>query len=192
MSAESTTTTPATTTTTPLPAGTWKVDPVHSSVEFQVKHLGIATVKGQFTEFEGTLEVSPDGASAYGTVKTASVNTREPQRDTHLRSADFFEVDKYPEIGFRSTAIRPAGEDEFEIDGDLSIHGITRPVTLKGTLEGIEPEDHQGNTRVGVSATGQINRSDFEMRFNAALGSGNVVVSDKVKILVDVSAVKEG
>jgi polyisoprenoid-binding protein YceI len=192
MSAESTATTPAAPATTPLPAGTWKVDPVHSSVEFQVKHLGIATVKGQFTEFEGTLDIGPEGSSAYGTVKTASVNTREPQRDEHLRSVDFFEVDKYPEIGFRSTAIRPTGEDEFEIDGDLSIHGITRPVTLKGTLEGIEPEDHQGNTRVGVSATGQINRSDFEMRFNAALGSGNVVVSDKVKILVDVSAVKEG
>jgi polyisoprenoid-binding protein YceI len=178
--------------TTPLPAGTWKVDPVHSSVEFQVKHLGIATVKGQFTEFEGTLDVGPEGASAYGTVKTASVNTREPQRDDHLRSADFFEVDRYPEIDFRSTAIRPTGEDEFEIIGDLSLHGVTRPVTLQATLEGIEPEDHQGNTRIGVSATGQLNRSDFNMRFNAALGSGNVVVSDKVKILVDVSAVKEG
>jgi polyisoprenoid-binding protein YceI len=180
----------AATASTPLPAGTWKVDPVHSSVEFHVKHLGIATVKGQFNEFEGTLEVGPEGASAYGTVKTASVNTREPQRDAHLRSADFFEVDKYPEIAFRSSAIRPTTEDEFEIDGDLSIHGVTRPVTLRATLEGIEPEDHQGNTRVGVSATGQINRSDFEMRFNAALGSGNVVVSDKVKILVEVSAVK--
>ncbi len=173
-----------------VPTGTWKVDPVHSSVEFQVKHLGIATVKGQFKEFEGTLEVGPEGAVAYGTVKTASVDTREPQRDEHLRSADFFEVEKYPEIGFRSTAIRATGEDEFEIDADLSIHGITRPVTLKTTLEGYEPEDHQGKTRVGLSASAQINRSDFEMRFNAALGSGNMVVSDKVKILVDVSAVK--
>ena len=173
-----------------VPAGTWKVDPVHSSVEFQVKHLGIATVKGQFKEFEGTLEVGPDGAVAYGTVKTTSVDTREPQRDDHLRSADFFEVEKYPEIGFRSTAIRATGEDEFEIDADLSIHGVTRPVTLKATLEGYEPEDHQGKTRVGISASTQINRSDFEMRFNAALGSGNMVVSDKVKILVDVSAVK--
>ena len=134
---------------------------------------------------------APTGAVAYGTVKTASVDTREPQRDDHLRSADFFEVEKYPEIGFRSTAIRPTGEDEFEIDADLSIHGVTRPVTLKATLEGYEPEDHQGNTRVGISASAQINRSDFEMRFNAALGSGNMVVSDKVKILVDVSAVKQ-
>jgi polyisoprenoid-binding protein YceI len=173
-----------------VPAGTWKVDPVHSSVEFQVKHLGISTVKGQFKEFEGTLEFGPEGAVAYGTVKTASVDTREPQRDDHLRSADFFEVEKYPEIGFRSTAIRATGEDEFEIDADLSIHGVTRPVTLKATLEGYEPEDHQGKTRVGLSASTQINRSDFEMRFNAALGSGNMVVSDKVKILVDVSAVK--
>ena len=114
-----------------VPTGTWNVDPVHSSVEFQVKHLGIATVKGQFNEFEGALEVGPEGAVAYGTVQTASVDTREPQRDNHLRSADFFEVDTYPEISFRSTAIHPTGEDEFEIVADLSIHGVTRPVTLK-------------------------------------------------------------
>jgi polyisoprenoid-binding protein YceI len=179
------------TATSVLPTGTWKVDPVHSSVEFQVKHLGIATVKGLFKEFEGTLEAGPDGAVAYGTVQTTSVDTREPARDEHLRSADFFEVDKYPQIDFRSTAIRTTGEDEFEIVGDLSIHGVTRSVTLQGTVEGIEPEDHQGQTRVGLSAHTQINRSDFEMRFNAALGSGNVVVSDKVKILVEISAVKQ-
>jgi polyisoprenoid-binding protein YceI len=175
-----------------VPTGTWKVDPVHSSVEFHVKHLGIATVKGQFKEFEGTVEVGSNGAVAYGTVKTASVDTREPQRDDHLRSADFFEADTYPEIAFRSTAIRPTGEDEFAIEGDLTIHGVTRSVTLDATLEGTEPKDHQGNTRVGISAHTQINRSDYEMRFNAALGSGNVVVSDKVKILVEVSAVKVG
>ncbi|HVR05998.1 MAG TPA: YceI family protein [Solirubrobacteraceae bacterium] len=174
-----------------IPAGTWKVDPVHSSVEFHVKHLGIATVKGQFKEFEGTLESGPDGVVAYGTVNTASVDTREPQRDEHLRSADFFEVDRYPEIGFRSTEIRPTGEDEFEIVADLTIHGVTRSVTLQATLEGVEPQDPQGNSRVGVSASTQISRGDFEMRFNAALGSGNLVVGDRVKILVDVSAVKQ-
>ncbi len=179
----------ATPTKTSLPTGTWKVDPVHSGVEFQVKHLGIATVKGQFNEFEGTVEVGPDGAKAYGTVKTASVDTREPRRDEHLRSADFFEVDKYPEIDFRSTAIRPTGEDELEIDGELTIHGVTRGITLKAEIEGTET-DLQGNDRVGLSASAQINRSDYEMKFNAALGSGNVVVSDKVKILVDISAVK--
>ncbi len=174
----------STATQTALPTGTWKVDPVHSSVEFHVKHLGIATVKGQFKEFEGTLEVSPEGSRAYGTVKVASVDTREPQRDAHLRSPDFFDADQYPEIAFQSTAIRPLDEDTFEIDGDLSIHGVTRSLTLKATLEGTET-DPQGNPRVGLSATAQIDRSDYEMKFNMALGSGNVVVSDKVKILLE-------
>ena len=177
-------------TETILPTGTWKVDPVHSSVEFQVKHLGIATVKGQFKEFEGTVEVGPEGATAYGTVQTASVDTREPQRDEHLRSADFFEVASYPEIDFRSTAIRTTtGEDELEIDGELTIHGVTRSITLKAEIEGTET-DLQGNDRVGLSASAQINRSDYKMKFNAALGSGNVVVSDRVKILVNISAVR--
>jgi polyisoprenoid-binding protein YceI len=176
--------------TTPLPTGTWRVDPVHSSVEFQVKHLGIATVKGQFTEFEGTLEIGADGARASGSVEVASVDTREPQRDAHLRSADFFEVESFPRIEFASTAIRPLDEDEFEIDADLTIHGVTQPVTLKAVFEGAET-DPQGNERVGVSASAQINRSQFGIKFNAALGSGNVVVSDRVKILVDVSAVKQ-
>jgi polyisoprenoid-binding protein YceI len=176
--------------TTPLPTGTWKVDPVHSSVEFQVKHLGIATVKGQFTEFEGTLEIGADGARASGSVEVASVDTREAQRDAHLRSADFFEVESFPRIEFASTAIRPLDEDELEIDADLTIHGVTQPVTLKAVFEGAET-DPQGNERVGVSASAQINRSQFGMKFNAALGSGNVVVSDRVKILVEVSAVKQ-
>jgi polyisoprenoid-binding protein YceI len=186
MSAESAVATP---TETSLPTGTWTVDPVHSSVEFQVKHLGIATVKGQFKEFEGTVEVGAEGARAYGTVQTASVDTREPQRDEHLRSADFFEVDTYPTIDFRSTAINSAGADELEIEGELTIHGVTRPITLRAEIEGTET-DLQGNDRVGLSASAQINRSDYGMKFNAALGSGNVVVSDKVKILVDISAVK--
>jgi polyisoprenoid-binding protein YceI len=174
---------------TSLPAGTWKVDPVHSAVEFHVRHLGIATVKGLFKEFEGTLEVGPEGAHGYGTVKVDSVDTREPQRDDHLRSADFFEVATYPEIAFDSTAIRPAGDEEFEIEGNLTIHGVTRGVTLQATLEGTEV-DMQGNDRVGISASTQINRSDYGMKFNAALGSGNMVVSDKVKIQLEASLVR--
>jgi polyisoprenoid-binding protein YceI len=181
---------PASASTAPLPTGTWKVDPVHSSVEFHVKHLGIATVKGQFKEFEGTLEVGPDGASATGTVEVGSVDTREPARDEHLRSADFFAADRFPRIAFRSTAIRALDEEEFEIDADLTIHGVTRQVTLKAEFEG-EETDHQGNERVGVSASTQISRNDFDIKFNAALGSGNLVVADKVKILVEVSAVKQ-
>jgi polyisoprenoid-binding protein YceI len=177
--------------TVSLPTGTWQVDPVHSSVEFQVKHLGIATVKGQFKQFEGTLEVTPEGVSAHGKVDVASVDTREPQRDAHLRSADFFDVDQHPEITFASTAIRPLDEDTFDIEGDFTVHGVTRPLTLKATVEGTET-DPQGNPRVGLSATAQINRSDHDMKFNMALGSGNVVVSDKVKVLLDISAVKAG
>jgi polyisoprenoid-binding protein YceI len=176
--------------TTPLPTGTWKVDPIHSSVEFQVKHLGIATVKGRFNEFEGTLEVGPDGAGAFGTVEVASVDTREPARDEHLRSADFFEAERFPQITFQSTRIRPLDDEEFEIDANLTIHGVTRQVTLKAVFEGAET-DHQGNDRVGVSASTQINRGDYDIKFNAALGSGNLVVADKVKILVEVSAVKQ-
>jgi polyisoprenoid-binding protein YceI len=176
-------------TQTPLPTGTWKVDPVHSSVEFQVKHLGIATVKGQFKEFEGTLEVTPEGIHAHGKASVASVDTREPQRDAHLRSPDFFDADTHPEITFSSTAIRPIDEDTFEIEGDFTIRAITRPLKLVATLEGTET-DHEGHPRVGVSAVAQINRSDFDMKFNMALGSGNVVVGDKVKILLDLSAVK--
>jgi polyisoprenoid-binding protein YceI len=178
----------STDTATALPTGTWKVDPVHSGVEFQVKHLGIATVKGQFTEFEGTLEVGPDGAKAYGTVKVASVNTREPARDEHLRSPDFFDAATHPEISFQSTEITARDEDEFKIVGDLSIHGVTRSVAFNATLEGTET-DPQGNPRVGVSAVATINRSEFDMKFNAALGSGNMMVSDKVKIVLDISAV---
>ncbi len=172
-----------------LPKGTWKVDPVHSSVEFQVKHLGIAKVKGQFKEFEGTLEVGPDAVKAYGTVNVASVDTREPQRDGHLRSPDFFDADSHPQITFQSVDVRELGEDTFEIEGDLTIHGVRRRVTLNAVLEGAET-DPQGNERVGVSATAEINRSEHEMKFNAALGSGNMLVSDKVKILLDLSAVK--
>jgi polyisoprenoid-binding protein YceI len=178
-------------TQTALPTGTWNVDPVHSSVEFHVKHLGIATVKGKFKEFEGTLEVTPEGTTAYGTVKVASVDTGEPQRDGHLLSADFFDAENIPEITFKSTAITPKGDDEFEITGDFAIHGVTKPLTLDATLEGTET-DHEGHPRVGLSATAQINRSDYDMKFNMALGSGNVVVSDKVKILLEISAVKAG
>ncbi|HEY4810652.1 MAG TPA: YceI family protein [Solirubrobacteraceae bacterium] len=181
----------ATTAQTALPTGTWNVDPIHSSVEFQVKHLGIATVKGHFGEFEGTLEVTPEGINAYGSAETASVDTREPQRDAHLRSADFFDVENHPKITFQSTSVKAIDDEDFEIEGDFTLHGITRPLKLIATLEGTET-DPQGNERVGVSATAQISRSDHDIKFNMALGSGNVAVGDKVKILLDISAVKAG
>ena len=179
-------------TRTAVPTGTWAVDPSHSRVEFQVKHLGIATVRGNFSDLEGTLEIGDDPASirASGSVDVASVNTGEPTRDDHLRSPAFFHVDEHPRIEFESTAIEPLDEDTFEITGDLTLHGVTREITLKAEVAGTE-EDPWGNERVGLEVTGQLNRGDYGMTFNQALGSGNMLVSDKVKLALDISAVKQ-
>jgi polyisoprenoid-binding protein YceI len=176
---------------TVVPTGTWKLDPVHTNVGFSVKHMGVSTVRGQFTDFDGTLEVHEDGsAKAYATIKTASVDTKEPQRDEHLRSPDFFNAEAHPEITFESTAISPKGEDTLEITGDLAINGVTREIVLDAEITGTDV-DPQGNTRVGLEITGELSRQDHEMKFNAALGSGNLVVSDRVKLALDISAVKQ-
>jgi polyisoprenoid-binding protein YceI len=181
----------STTAITAIPTGTWNVDPVHSGVEFRVKHLGIATVKGLFREYEGHIEVGDDLAStrAYGKINPASIDTGEPKRDEHLRSPDFFDVESYPEITFESTSIEIVDEDEFHVTGDLTMHGVTKPITLHVEVTGTE-EDPWGNTRVGLEAQGDLSRSDWGMKFNQALGSGNMVVSDKVRIGIDISAVK--
>jgi polyisoprenoid-binding protein YceI len=182
----------STATVTVVPTGTWKIDPGHSNVEFSVKHLGIATVRGRFHEFEGALEIGEDLASAraYGTVQTASVYTNEEQRDNHLRSEDFFHAEAHPELSFESTAIRQVDDDAFEIEGELTMRGITRPITLKAEVQGIE-SDPWGNERVGLEVTGRLNRGDWGMTFNQALGSGNVLVSDRVKLSLDISAIKQ-
>jgi polyisoprenoid-binding protein YceI len=179
-------------TTTLIPTGTWAVDPAHSSVEFQVKHMGIATVRGSFNRFEGALEVGPGGElKAYGTVEAASVDTNEPQRDDHLRSPDFFHVDEHPQLTFESTSIEQIDDETYEIKGNLTMHGVTREITLRAELTGNDV-DPWGNERVGLEVRGQLNRGDYGMRFNQVLGSGNMLVSDKVKLLLDVSAVKQG
>jgi polyisoprenoid-binding protein YceI len=178
-----------TATATLIPTGTYTVDPAHSRVGFSVKHLGIATVRGAFGTFEGGLELGEDSAVAYGTVQAASVDTNEPQRDDHLRSGDFFDVERFPEIAFRSTAIRPLDEDSFEVVGDLTIHGVTREVALDAEIQGSEI-DPWGNERVALEITGQLNRADFDMKFNQVLGSGNMLVSDRVKLSLDISAIK--
>jgi polyisoprenoid-binding protein YceI len=176
-----------------VPTGTWKIDPAHSNVEFSAKHLGIATVRGKFNEFEGTLEIGDDLASAraYGTVSAASVTTNEDQRDDHLRSEDFFHAEVHPELTFESTAIRPLDEDSFEIVGELTMRGVTRPITLRADVQGTE-SDPWGNERVGLEVTGKLNRRDWGMTFNQALGSGNVLVSDRIKLSLDISAIKQG
>ena len=173
-----------------IPTGTWTVDPAHSRVEFAVKHMGIATVRGNFATFEGKLAIGPDGAHASGTAETASINTDEPQRDAHLRSPDFFDADVNPQVSFTSTEITPVDEDTFRIVGELTMHGITKPVTLHAEVQGVDI-DPWGNERVGLEVTGQISRGDWDMKFNQALGSGNMLVSDKVKLALDISAIKQ-
>ena len=179
-----------TATPTQIPTGTWSVDPSHSRVEFRVKHLGIATVRGNFGRFEGALEIDDAGARAYGTVAADSVDTGDDKRDAHLRSGDFFEVERHPEIAFRSASIEPTGEHTFRIAGDLTIRGITHELTLEAEVTGTE-QDPWGNDRVGLEVTGELDRADYGMTFNQALGSGNVLVSDRVRLHLDVSAVRQ-
>jgi polyisoprenoid-binding protein YceI len=179
--------------TTPLIAtGTWTVDPAHSNVEFSVKHMGIANVRGKFTEFEGTLEIGDDlGSSrAHGKVKVESIDTNEEQRDAHLRSADFFDVERYPEITFESTRVEPVDDESSQVYGKLTMHGITREVKVDVVVQGTDT-DPWGNERAGLEAVATLLRSDFDMKFNQALGSGNVLVGDKVNVSLDISAVKQ-
>jgi polyisoprenoid-binding protein YceI len=174
------------------PTGTWVVDAGHSKVGFAVKHMGIATVRGEFTEFEGTLEIGDDlsSAKARGTVKAASVDTNESQRDEHLRSADFFNAEVHPNLEFESTAIEPIDDETFRITGDLTMNGVTNEVVLTAEINGTDI-DPWGNERVGLEVTGQVNRGDYGMKFNQALGSGNMLVADKVKLALDISAAKQ-
>jgi polyisoprenoid-binding protein YceI len=182
-----------TATTTLVPTGTWKADQAHSKAGFAVKHMGIATVRGEFTEFEGTLEVGDDlsTAKAYGSVKVASVDTNEPQRDEHLRSPDFFDAGAYPELSFQSTGIEPLDDETFRITGNLTLHGVTREIQLEAVVQGADT-DPWGNERVGLEIVGELSRGDYGMKFNQALGSGNLLVGDKVKLALDISAVKQG
>jgi polyisoprenoid-binding protein YceI len=175
-----------------IPTGTWVVDPSHSRVGFAVKHMGIATVRGHFNEYEGRLEVGEDLAHtrAYGTVKTTSISTDWDQRDQHLKSPDFFDVEQYPELKFESTKIEQVDDETFRIIGNLEMHGVTKEITLEAVVDGTDV-DPQGNERIGLEVVSQLSRGDFDMKFNMAMGSGNTVVSDKVKIEIDVSAVKQ-
>ena len=150
-----------------IPTRTWIVDAAHSTIGFAVKHMGIANVRGRFTEFEGTLEVGEDlaSSSAKGTVKVASITTEEPQRDEHLRSADFFDVEEFPEIRFESTLVEAIDDESTRVVGNLTMHGVTKEVKLKAVVEGTDV-DPSGKERTGVEVIGVLNRSDFDMKFN--------------------------
>jgi polyisoprenoid-binding protein YceI len=178
-------TSPATTART-----TWKLDPSHTTIEFSAKHMMITTVKGRFTEFEGTIladDQSFANSEVHATLKAASIDTRSDQRDTHLRSADFLDVENFPEVTFRSTRIDGAKE-EFKLTGDLTIRGVTRPITLDVTYEGAG-KDPWGGQRVSFSANGKFDRRDYGLTWNVALETGGILVSTEIKIAIEAQAV---
>jgi polyisoprenoid-binding protein YceI len=180
----------ATRTAPVIPTGTWTVDPAHSSVEFSVKHMGIANVRGKFSDFDGTLEMKGALADSRvrGSVRVASIDTGETQRDDHLRSPDFFNVEEFPEITFESTRIEAIDDESSRVFGNLTMHGVTREIKLEVVIQGTDT-DPSGNTRAGLEVVGKLKRSDWDMKFNQALGSGNVLVGDKVAVSLDISAV---
>jgi polyisoprenoid-binding protein YceI len=170
-------------------AGTWTIDPVHSEVSFVVRHMMVSKVRGRFDRFEGTITTAEDplDSSVTATVDLSSVNTGHPDRDNHIRSADFFEVESHPTMTFQSTGVRPDG-DYFLLDGNLTIRGTTRPVTFRLEFNGIGP-DAYGGTRAGFSATGEINRNDWGVSYNGPIPGGGVAVSEKVTINLEVEGV---
>jgi polyisoprenoid-binding protein YceI len=181
------------TTTSPASVITWKLDPAHSSAEFKVKHMMISNVKGRFSGLSGTLTehlVDSTLSSVEANVDVSTITTGDPQRDGHLKSADFFDAEKYPTITFKSTQAEPKGEGEYKVSGDITIHGVTKPVTF--AVEGPTPpaKDPWGNTRIGLSATTKINRKDFGLNWNAALETGGFLVGEDVHITLDVQFIK--
>lgn len=170
----------------------WMLDPAHSSVDFSVKHMMIANVKGTFNQFDATIEADPDdltSASIELNIDLASVDTRNADRDNHLRSADFFNVEKNPKMTFTTTNIERKGEGEYNVTGNLTIAGVTKSETISVTYEG-SGVDPWGNVKVGFTADGSLNRSDYGLTWNSALETGGVLVGDKIKISLDIQASK--
>lgn len=180
----------STTTTT---ARTWSIDPVHSQVDFGVRHMMISTVRGTFGELEGTIYLDEDdltNSSVEVSIDAASIDTRNEDRDNHLRSGDFLNVEEHPTLRFESRSVEPAG-DGFVVQGDLTIRGVTREVTLEAEELG-RGTDPWGNPRVGFRADTRINRKDFGLTWNQALETGGVLVGDEVKISLEVQAIPAG
>ena len=172
---------------------TWNIDPVHTTAEFKVRHMMISNVKGQFTGVKGVLTLDEQDITkshVEASIDAASINTRETDRDTHLKSADFLDVEKFPTLTFASTRVTRTGEGEAQVEGDLTIHGVTRRVEF--AVEGPTPpgKDPWGNTRIGWTATTKINRKDFGLTWNTTLETGGILVGDEVTITFDVQAIK--
>ena len=172
---------------------TWKIDPAHTNAHFKVKHMMISNVKGEFTAVTGSLQYNEADISksiVEASIDVNSLNTREPQRDGHLKSPDFFDVEKFPTLTFRSTNISSKGGGNYEVAGDLTIHGVTRPVAFTVNDLTAPSKDPWGNIRIGLEATTKINRKDFGLVWNAALETGGMLVGDEVQITVDAEFVK--
>ena len=183
-------TTPVTPQTT---TSTWNLDPVHSVAEFKVKHMMISNVKGQFTKLTGVLtydETDITKSHVDARIEAASITTREADRDTHLKSAEFFDIEKYPELTFRSTGVKRTGDNELAVTGDLTIHGVTRQVVFAVEGPTAPGKDPWGNTRIGLSATTKINRKDYGLHWNAVLETGGILVGDDISITLDLQFVK--
>lgn len=175
--------------TTDVIAGTWAIDVEHSEVAFIVRHMMVSNVRGRFNKFAGDIVTGENllDSSVAVSIDMTSVDTNSEKRDTHLRSADFFDVEAFPTMTYTSSGVRPDGEG-YLLDGELSLHGVTRPVPLHLKLTGVGP-DAYGGTRIGVSATGTINRSDFGVTANMPVPGGGVVVSETIAIAIDVEGV---
>ena len=174
--------------TTAIPgyiAGTWDIDPVHTDVSFTVRHMMVSKVRGHFETFEGTVTTGADplASSVEVSVDLSSINTNNADRDNHIRSDDFFAVEQHPTLTYRSTGVRAAG-DGYVVDGELTLHGVTKPVSLEVEVNGFGP-DPFGGTRSGFSAKGEISRKDFDISFDAPMEGGGVVVGDKVQIAIE-------
>ena len=170
-------------------AGTWSIDPVHSDVGFTARHMMVSKVRGRFRTFSGQIVTGADplGSSVTAEIDLSSIDTGHEQRDAHIRSADFFEVETHPTMTYRSTGVRREG-DAHILDGELTLKGVTRSVPLKLELNGFGP-DAYGGTRAGFTATGEINRRDFNVNFSAPMQNGGVVVADKIALHLEIEAV---
>ena len=171
-------------------AATWDIDPVHSDVSFTVRHMMVSKVRGQFTDFSGEIVTGSDplDSSVTATIDLTSIDTRSAQRDGHLRSADFFEVGTYPTMTYRSTGVRADG-DGFIVDGELTLHGVTRPVPLTLEVNGFRPDPY-GGYRAGFSATAELNRRDFDITLNMPMDGGGMVIGDKIQIHIEIEALR--
>ncbi len=182
-----------TATATDTATTTWKLDPAHSTAEFKVKHMMISNVKGSFSGLSGVLtEHKTDSTLSFveASIPVASVNTGDAQRDGHLKSADFFDVEKFPNMTFESTAVKQTGDGEYSVAGNLTLHGVTKPVIFKVEGPSAPARDPWGNTRIGLSATTKINRKDFGLNWNAALEAGGFLVGDEVTLTLEVQFIQ--